>query len=91
MVTQMAGDRLWIYTSIAGAIIGAAFLAYFKDTRASIWCYSKFDQFLDFLVERYGFNWLRQDDDVWRKRYPKMTTKIDELEARIAKLETKKK
>ena len=28
----MFEDKLWIYTSIAGAMLGAAFLAYIKDT-----------------------------------------------------------
>ena len=32
MIKEMATDRLWIYTGIAGSIFGAAFLAYFKDT-----------------------------------------------------------
>ena len=31
-IQQMAGDRLWIYTGIAGSLFGAAFLAWFKDT-----------------------------------------------------------
>ena len=32
-ILEMADDRLWIYTGIAGALLGAAFLAWFKDTR----------------------------------------------------------
>ena len=32
-ILEMADDRLWIYTGIVGALLGAAFLAYFKDTR----------------------------------------------------------
>jgi len=91
MIQQMTGDRLWIYTSIAGALIGAAFLAYFKDTRAGLWCYAKLDQSLDFLVARYGWSWLEQPTDAWRKKYPHVTKKIDELEARLSKLESKKK
>ena len=34
MLERMVTDRLWIYTGIAGSLFGAAFLAYFKDTRA---------------------------------------------------------
>ena len=48
-ILEMADDRLWIYTGIAGALLGAAFLAYFKDTIMGLWMYSKFDSFLDFL------------------------------------------
>lgn len=90
-LTTMLTDRVWIYTAIAGSLLGAAFLAYFKGTRAGIWSYSKFDQLLDFLVQRYGWTWFKQDENAWRKRYPKVTAKIDNLEARIAKLENKKK
>ena len=82
-ILEMADDRLWIYTGIAGALLGAAFLAWFKDTRMGLWMYSKFDSFLDFLVERWGWTWLQQPEDAWRKRYPKITKKIDSLESEI--------
>jgi len=87
MIQRMFGDTLWIWTAIAGSLIGAAFLAYFKDTKAGLWCYAKLDQFLDSLVDRYGWTWLEQPTDAWRKKYPYVTKKIDELEARIKELE----
>lgn len=90
MIDRMFGDTLWIYTSIAGALVGAAFLAYFKETRAGLWSYSKLDQFLDYLIARWGLTWLEQPADAWRKKYPHVTRKIDELEARIAILEGEK-
>ena len=88
-ILEMAGDRLWIYTGIAGALLGAAFLAWFKDTRMGLWMYSKFDSFLDFLVERWGWAWFKQDENAWRKRYPKITKKIDEMEKEIKSLKRK--
>ena len=88
-IQEMADDRLWIYTGIVGALLGAAFLAWFKDTRAGLWCYSKFDNFLDFLVRRWGWTWFKQDENAWRKRYPKITGKVDELEAEIKSLRRK--
>jgi len=92
MLERMATDRLWIYTGIAGSLFGAAFLAYFKDTRAGLWCYAKFDMFLDYLVERWGWTWLQQPEDAWRKKYPYVTKKIDELEQRLHRLgETEKR
>ena len=90
LIERLTGDTLWIYTSILGALAGAAFLAYFKDTRAGLWCYAKLDQFLDFLVVRWGLTWFEQPADAWRKKYPHVTKKIDELEARITKLEGNK-
>ena len=87
LLDRLLDDTLWIYTAILGSLFGAAFLAYFKDTSAGIWCYGKFDQILDFLVERWGWTWFEQPTDAWRKKYPHVTKKIDELEARIRELE----
>ena len=36
---------------------------------------------------RWGWTWLQQPEDAWRKKYPYVTKKIDELENRINKLE----
>jgi len=90
IIERMTSDRLWIYTGIAGALFGAAFLAWFRDTRMGLWAYGKFDAFLDYLVNRWGWTWLQEPEDAWRKRYPKVTKKIDELDARIKKLEKRK-
>lgn len=89
LISNLFSDTLWIYTSIIGALLGAAFLAYFKDTHAGLWAYAKLDQFLDYLVERWGLTWLKQPEDAWRKKYPYVTKKIDELENRIKELEKK--
>ena len=87
MIGRMATDRLWIYTALVGSLFGLAFSTYFKGTRIGIWLYSKFDEIFDFLVERWGWTWFEQPNDAWRKKYPHVTKKIDELEARIKKLE----
>jgi hypothetical protein len=87
MLERLFADTLWIYTSIAGAVLGAAFLAYFKETKAGLWAYAKLDQFLDYLIERWGLTWLEQPEDAWRKKYPKITKKIDAIEARLKELE----
>ena len=83
----MFEDTLWVYTSIAGALLGAAFLFYIKDTRVGLWAYGVFDSILDYLRDRYGWTWLDQDPDAWKKVNPKIATKIEELEARIKELE----
>ena len=90
LIDRLLGDTLWIYTSIIGALLGAAFLAYFKETKAGLWSYAKLDQFLDYLVDRWGLTWLEQPEDAWRKKYPKITKKIDDLESRLKELEGKK-
>ena len=42
---------------------------------------------LEHLAVRWGWTWLQNDPEAWRKKYPRITGKIDELEARLAKLE----
>ena len=91
MLERLFADTLWIYTSIAGAVLGAAFLAYFKDTRAGLWAYAKLDLFLDYLIERWGLTWLEQPENAWRKKYPKITKKIDAIASRLDDLEKKYK
>jgi hypothetical protein len=90
MIQNMTGDRTWIYTSIVGSILGAAFLTYLSTTRIGLWVYAAFDRMLDYLVEQWGLNWFEQPEDAWRKKYPSVTKKLDELETRIKKLEKKK-
>lgn len=87
VISRLFDDTLWIYTAIAGSVLGAAFLAYFKETRAGLWSYAQLDRFLDFLIKRYGLVWLEQPEDAWRKKYPKITKKIDDIEERLKKLE----
>jgi hypothetical protein len=87
LIWRMFDDTLWIYTAIAGALIGAGFLAWFRDTRAGLWGNALFDRSLDYLVNRWGWTWLQEPPDIWRKRYPRITVKIDELERRIEQLE----
>ena len=42
---------------------------------------------MESLVKRYGWKWLQEPEDLWRKRYPRITKKIDELEERIKHIE----
>lgn len=87
MIEQMASDRLWIYTALAGSVFGAIFVAYISTTRIGLWGYAQVDRIVDYLVERWGLTWLEQPEDAWRKKYPHVTKKIDELENRIKRLE----
>ena len=89
MIERMASDRLWIYTALAGSLFGAIFVAYISTTRIGLWGYAKIDCIIDYLVERWGLTWLEQPEDAWRKKYPKITNKIDEIEGRLKKLEGK--
>ena len=87
LIERMFSDTLWIYTSTAGALIGAAFLAYFRNTRAGIWAYEKFRQGIMKIVNVIGSPWLKEDENAWRKKHPKIASKIEELETRLKELE----
>ena len=87
MIDRLFDDTLWIYTAIIGSVIGAVFVAYMRTTRIGIALYSKVDSILDVLIDRYGFKFLKQDENAWRKKYPRIRNKIDELETRIERLE----
>ena len=87
ILERLFSDTLWIYTAILGSIAGAGFLFWFKDTRMALWAVGKFDSFLEYLVIRWGWTWLESDPLAWRKKYPHITEKIDELEDRIQDLE----
>ena len=89
ILTRMFGDTLWIYTAIGGSVLGAAFLAWFRNTKAALYLMGKFDGLLDYLVDRFGWEWLQDDPEAWRKRYPKVTKKIDDMERRLNELEAK--
>ena len=88
LLDKLTTDTLWIYTAILGSLLGAAFLFWFKDTRMAQWGVAKFDSFLEMLAIRWGWTWLQTDPDVWRKKYPKITMKIDTIEDRLEQLET---
>ena len=85
----MFENTLWIYTSIAGACLGAAFLMYIKDTTIGLWAYGKIDATVDYFRDKYGWTWLNQDEDAWKKVNPKIAAKIEELEERLIDIEGK--
>ena len=87
IIERMATDRLWIYTALTGTIFGALFLAYIQGTRISFWVYSKWEATLTYFVNRYGWTWLQQDPEGWKKLNPKLSKKIEQLEERLQSLE----
>jgi len=89
---------LWMVSSIAGSLLGAASTSWFKDTKAGLWCYAKFEQIADWATKRYGIDILDKEGIAWRRKYPNVAKQIDELNAdvdalakKVATLEKKKK
>jgi hypothetical protein len=87
ILERLFSDTLWIYTAILGSIAGAGFLFWFKDTKMATWAVAKFDGLLEHLVIRWGWTWLQNDPLAWRKKYPRITGKIDAIEERLDILE----
>jgi len=87
LLDRIFGDTLWIWTALIGSIFGAMSVKWLRDTRIGLWAYGLFDKTLDFLRDRWGWTFLNQDRDAWRKINPNLSNKIDELESRIERLE----
>ena len=77
---------IWLVSSIAGSILGSAADSWFADTKLGRWFYKKIDDVSTWASKKLGLKVL-QDEDNWKKKYPNVSKHIDELEARIQKLE----
>ena len=79
---------MWFFliSSIAGSILGNATNSWFADTKLGIWFYKKVDNVSTWASKKLGLKVL-QDEGNWKKKYPNVSKKLDELEARLEKIE----
>ena len=79
---------MWVFliSSITSSIIGMAAESWFADTKLGVWFYKKVDNVSTWASKKLGLKIL-YDETNWRKKYPNVSEKIDELEVRINKLE----
>ena len=79
---------MWFFliSSIAGAILGNAADSWFADTKLGIWFYKKVDDVSTWASNKLGLKILK-DENNWKTKYPNVAMKIEELEAKIEKLE----
>ena len=79
---------MWFFliSSIVGSILGSAADSWFADTKLGIWFYNKVDNVSTWASKKLGLKVL-QDESNWKKKYPNVSKKLDELEARLEKLE----
>ena len=82
---------LWLLSNIAGSLLGAASTKYLKDTKLGIWGYKQFELICGWAAKRYGVDLLDKEGIAWKRKYPKVAAKIDDLESRITKLEKRRK
>ena len=76
----------WLISSVASSILGSAANSWFADTKLGRWFYKKVDDVSTWASKKLGLKVL-QDEEDWKKKYPNVSKHIDELEARIQKLE----
>ena len=79
----------WVISAIAGSILGNAADSGFADTKLGIWFYKKVDDVSTWASKKLGLKIL-QNEDNWKRKYPNISKHIDDLEARIEKLEKEK-
>ena len=79
----------WVISAIAGGILGNAADSWFADTKLGIWFYNKVDDVSTWASKKLGLKIL-QNEDNWKRKYPNISKHIDDLEARIEKLEKEK-
>ena len=79
---------MWFFliSNIAGSILGSAADSWFADTKLGIWFYDKVDDVSTWASKKLGLKVL-QDEGNWKKKYPNVSKKLDELEARLEKIE----
>ena len=79
---------MWFFliSSIAGSILGNATDSWFADTKLGVWFYKKVDNVSTSASKKLGLKILK-DENNWKTKYPNVAMKIEELEAKIEKLE----
>ena len=82
---------LWIVSNVAGSLLGAPSTKWFKDTRAGVWCYDRFDDIAEWATKRYGIDILDKEGIAWRTKYPNVAKEIDSLRKDIDALAEKLK
>tara|TARA_R100001369_G_scaffold50700_1_gene77435 strand:+ start:1720 stop:1968 length:249 start_codon:yes stop_codon:yes gene_type:complete len=79
---------MWIFiiSNITGSILGSAAGSWFAQTKAGLWFYTKVDDVSTWASKKLGLKVLA-DEENWKKKYPHVNRKINELEAKVNKLE----
>ena len=82
---------MWFFliSSIASSIIGSAADSWFSETKMGKWFYRKVDDVASWASRKLGLKVLNNETN-WKKKYPNVSLKIDDLEARIETLEKEK-
>ena len=72
----------WVISSIASGILSNLAGSWFVNTKLGNWFYDKSDDVSLWASKKLGLRIL-QDEETWKKKYPNVSKKLDELEAKI--------
>ncbi len=88
LLFTMGWGVMWFFliSSIGGSILGSAADSWFADTKLGIWTYKKVDDVSTWDSKKLGLKILK-DENKWKTKYPNVAMKIEELEAKVEKLE----
>jgi hypothetical protein len=88
LLFTMGWGVMWFFliSSIGGSILGSAADSWFADTKLGIWTYKKVDDVSTWASKKLGLKILK-DENNWKTKYPNVAMKIEELEAKVEKLE----
>jgi hypothetical protein len=76
---------VFLISSITSSILGSAVDSWFAKTKAGTWFYKKVDNVSTWASKKLGLKVLA-DEENWKKKYPHVNQRINELEAKINKL-----
>ncbi len=68
----------------ATAVFGNAFSKWFLNTKAGAWFQTKVNNFMEWLNKRLDIE-IAKKEVKWRRDYPLLAERIDELEAKVNK------
>ena len=76
----------WIISGIAGIVLGNAVDSCFSETKLGIWFYGKVADISGWAAKKLKLQTLSREE-TWKKKYPNVAEKINNLENRVKALE----
>jgi len=76
----------WLISSISGSILGGAANSWILDTKIGVWFYEKVDDISTWSAKKLNIKIL-SEEEAWRKKYPNIAKKLDDLDKRIKEFE----
>ena len=75
---------MWFFLikAMAGAIIGQATNAWFRDTKMGVWFYNKVDSLYNWAAKRYNVK-LLTDEEKRMEKFPALKSRLEAIEKKL--------